>query len=107
MRLSEHTSDAPSIDEAHRRKGRMLGGAMQTLDLSTHTELSLLIVFVDLTRYTAETLRAPDHEVGRVMDAFYERVAARVLAASGKVVKFIGDAALLVFREADVDRGVQ
>ena len=80
---------------------------MQPLDLSTHTELSLLIVFVDLTRYTAETLRAPDHEVGRVMDAFYERVAARVLSASGRVVKFIGDAALLVFREADVQRGVQ
>ena len=80
---------------------------MHTLDRTTHTEMPLLIVFADLTRYTAETLRAPDQELARTMDAFYERVAGRVEPAGGRVVKFIGDAAFIVFPEADVDRGVQ
>lgn len=77
------------------------------MDTSPHTEVSLLIVFADLTRYTAETERHPDREVGRIMDAFYERVAARVEPAAGRVVKFIGDAALVVFPEASVDQAVR
>ena len=76
------------------------------VDLPAHTELSLLIVFADLTRFTAETQRRPDREVARIMDAFYERVAARIEASSGRVVKFIGDAALIVFPEDGAERGI-
>ena len=75
-------------------------------DLGRGNQLSLLIVFADLTRYTAETERNPDREVARIMDAFYERVAARVEPASGRIVKFIGDAALIVFPESAVDRAI-
>jgi class 3 adenylate cyclase len=41
------------------------------------------------------------------LDAFYEHTAAAVQAEGGRVVKFMGDAALIVFPETAVDRGVK
>ena len=58
----------------------------------------LLICFVDLSTYTQDTRRtADDARVADIMDSYYERVAAHVASAEGRVVKFIGDGALLVF----------
>jgi len=42
-----------------------------------------------------------------MVDAYYERLATGVEAAGGKIVKFIGDGALIVFPEDAVDRGVE
>jgi class 3 adenylate cyclase len=69
-------------------------------------EVSLLVVFADLTRFSAETARRTDAEVASALFPFYERVRSRVADAGGTVVKFMGDAALVVFEEEDVDRGV-
>ena len=79
----------------------------QRLELATRTELPLLIAFADLSRFAAQSSRVSDAELADTMDTFYERVATRATAAGGKVVKFIGDAALLVFVEEAVDAGVQ
>ena len=73
----------------------------------TRIETPLLIAFLDLTRFFAQSQRADDAEIAETLDAFYEHVAAAVGAAGGTVVKFIGDAALVVFPEAGVDRGVE
>jgi len=66
----------------------------------------LLVVFLDLTRFTAQTLRTDDAEVADTLDAHYERVGDAIRKAGGNLVKFIGDAALAVFPESAVDTGV-
>jgi len=76
------------------------------MDPSARSEIPLLIAFADLTRFAAQSLRVSDVALAATMDAFYQRVVARVEAAGGRVVKFIGDAALIIFSEADADRGV-
>ena len=69
-------------------------------------ETALLIVFVDLTRFGAQSQRVSDGALADGVDAYYERVAEHIETAGGIVVKFIGDGALVVFDESAVDRGV-
>lgn len=76
------------------------------IDPPERVEMRLLISFVDLTRFSAQSRRLGDREIAEVMDGMYRRVGAAVDAAGGRVVKFIGDASLIVFREEDADRGV-
>ena len=73
----------------------------------TRSETSLLIVFTNLSRFAAQSLRLNDIETADMVDTYYERLATAVEAAGGKVVKFIGDGALIVFPEDSVDRGVE
>jgi adenylate cyclase len=80
---------------------------MPALALSERARIPLLVVFADLTRYAAQSLCVGDEELAQTMDAHYERVAARVEAAGGTLVKFIGDAALIVFPPQCVDDAVQ
>jgi len=70
------------------------------------SEASLLIVFTNLSRFSAQSLRQNDIETADVIDAYYEQLATAAEAAGGRVVKFIGDGALIVFPEDAVDRGV-
>jgi len=65
----------------------------------------LLVAFADLTHFAAECSRTDDPRVAEVMDTYYELVSSRVREAGGRVVKFMGDAALIVFAEEDADRG--
>lgn len=75
--------------------------------LASRAEVPLLIAFADLTRFAVQSSRLSDSELADTMDAFYEKVAAHVDAAGGMVVKFIGDAALIVFSEEQASRGVE
>jgi adenylate cyclase len=70
------------------------------------TEVSLLIAFVDLARFAAQSRRVDDLELADTVDAYYEHVGAAVRPAGGTIVKFVGDAALIVFPESAVDQGV-
>jgi class 3 adenylate cyclase len=83
------------------------GGTMSALPLESRVDVPLLIAFADLTRFAVHSALLSDQELAETMDAFYERVAARIDAAGGKVVKFIGDAALIVFPEDAASRGVE
>jgi len=76
------------------------------IDPPERAEMQLLIAFVDLTRFSAQSRRLGDRDIADVMDAMYRRVGAAIAAAGGRVVKFIGDASLIVFREEDADTGV-
>jgi class 3 adenylate cyclase len=80
--------------------------ASDAFDLPVRRELPLLIAFADLTRFAAQSLRVSDEELADTVDALYQRVAARVTAANGRVVKFIGDATLVVFAPSEADAGV-
>lgn len=67
----------------------------------------LLIVFMDLTLFAVQSHRTDDAELAETINDYYEVIVTAVEAASGTVVKFIGDAALAVFPEHAVDAGVQ
>src|SRR5215210_6103585 len=66
----------------------------------------LLIVFLDLTRFSAQSQRVEDAELADTIDAYYGHVSRGIESAGGRVVKFIGDATLAVFPEAAADAGV-
>jgi len=72
----------------------------------TRSEVPLLVAFLDLTRFFAQSQRVDDADIADGLDAYYEHVAAAVEAAGGRLVKFFGDGALVVFDEDAVDRGV-
>jgi len=74
--------------------------------MESRAEVCLLIAFVDLTGFSFMSTRVDDLEVATVIDGFYRLVGERVAEAGGRVVKFMGDAALIVFGAADADRGV-
>lgn len=78
----------------------------QWIDPPERAEQHLLISFVDLTRFSAETRRRPNIEIATAMEAMYRRIGTAIAAAGGRVVKFIGDASLIVFPEDAADRGV-
>ena len=71
------------------------------------SETPLLVVFVDLTRFGAQSQRVDDVELADALDAYYEQIGAAVQDAGGRLVKFVGDGAVIVFAEDRVDRGVE
>src|SRR5262249_28118424 len=54
-----------------------------------------------------QSQRVEDFEIADTIDRYYERVANAVAAAGGTTVKFIGDAALVVFPRHAVDAGIR
>jgi len=73
---------------------------------SLRTQTPLLIIFFDLDGYKASCEERGDLEAADMIDDYYDRVANAVSAAGGRVVKFIGDGALIVFAERAMDSGV-
>jgi class 3 adenylate cyclase len=77
-----------------------------SISMASRAEVPLLVAFADLTGYAVQCQRVDDDALAAVMDGYYQLVAACVAAAGGRTVKFMGDAALVVFDEAQVDAGV-
>lgn len=75
--------------------------------MTTRPPTPLLIVFLDLTRFAAQSQRVEDKELADTLDRHYEHVASAIQSAGGTTVKFIGDATLAVFPERAVDTGVR
>ncbi|HUH04421.1 MAG TPA: adenylate/guanylate cyclase domain-containing protein [Kofleriaceae bacterium] len=80
---------------------------MDTFDRSERAPARLLIAFIDLTRFTACVMRTEAAVLADIVDVYYRRVGARVSSSGGRVVKFIGDAVLIVFPEQHIDAGVE
>jgi adenylate cyclase len=73
---------------------------------STHAKTPPGIAFVDLSGYTSLTERQGDTSAAEVADRFAEVVNRTTLAAGGRVVKLLGDGAMLHFpRGIDAVRG--
>jgi adenylate cyclase len=66
-----------------------------------------LIAFLDFTLFDKQSQRVEDADIAATLDAHYHRVTDAIQAAGGRVIKFIGDATLLVFPEKNVDGGVR
>lgn len=76
-------------------------------DLDAPTERRLLVAFTDVTGFVKEFQNRTDREMFDLMSQFYELIGNEVQASKGKVVKFIGDAALLVYPEEHAERAVE
>jgi adenylate cyclase len=74
---------------------------------SLRSRTPLLIVFLDLDGYKVACEQRADLEVADTIDDYYDRVAGAVHTAGGRVVKFIGDASLIVFPERAIDAGIR
>lgn len=57
----------------------------------------LFIVFTDVTSFTRVTKNHPDAEVAEAIDELYVLMADKAATAGGRVVKYLGDGALLVW----------
>jgi len=67
---------------------------------------NLLISFIDLTNFTSITSKMDDIETFNYISKFYEIVGDEIENNGGKVLKFIGDSALIIFPANLVDQGV-
>lgn len=76
-------------------------------DLDAPTERTLLVAFTDVTGFAKEFQNRTNREMFDLMSQFYELMGNEVEASGGKIVKFIGDAALLVYPEENAKRGVE
>ena len=73
---------------------------------SERAEVCLLVAFLDLTGFALQSTRVSDAELASAVDGYYQRVAERITAAGGRVVKYIGDGALVVFDADATEPGV-
>jgi len=67
---------------------------------------NFLVAFFDLTGFSRFAQGRSDQEVFAVLSEYYELVGDIVEGAGGRVVKFMGDAGLIVFPEEKVEDGV-
>lgn len=72
--------------------------------MSDRSSQRLFIVFGDITRYTMNARSTPDLELAEIMNAYFLRVAELIRASNGRIVKFMGDAFLAVWSEADAPK---
>jgi adenylate cyclase len=80
---------------------------MTTLnDIHTPTEMNLLVAFFDLTCFTHASRNRSIQEIFDIVSAYYEFVGDIIEDSGGKVIKFIGDAGLIVYPENHVNEGV-
>jgi class 3 adenylate cyclase len=68
---------------------------------------NLLVAFSDLAGFARLHEQMDDSALFKAMDAYFEFVGDTVACAEGRVVKCIGDAALIVFPEERVDDGIR
>ncbi len=67
----------------------------------------LLIVFLDVTSFNRNSTHRTDEEIAGLLDELYALISERTMAAGGRVVKYIGDGALLVWDPAIADQAVR
>jgi len=67
---------------------------------------NFLVAFFDLAGFSRFAQSRSDQEVFAVLSEYYELIGDIVEGAGGRVVKFMGDAGLIIFPEDRVDDGV-
>ena len=77
-----------------------------SFDAPERAPADFLIAFADISGYTRRAMTTDDEVVAADLDHYYGVVAAHASEAGGHVVKYVGDAALIVFPPVCVDAGV-
>ena len=73
---------------------------------NTPTETEALVAFFDLTAFAKSVKNDSSHEVFDFLSDYYELVGEMIESAGGTIIKFIGDAGLVVFPSSKVNEGV-
>ena len=68
-------------------------------------ERTLVIAFADLSHFAADASTRTNAEIASMLDSLYELIGESV-GDCGRIVKFIGDAALIVFEEDAIEGAV-
>lgn len=66
-----------------------------------------LIVCLDLRGFSKINRQKSDEEIFNLLSLYYEWVGERVASVKGEVIKFMGDASLIVFNEEIIDEAVR
>jgi adenylate cyclase len=74
--------------------------------IAPRTSLDMLVAFSDLTLFAQWAGRVTPSEIFTLMDEMAEMVGEKVESSGGRVVKFIGDAALIVFPAEQAGPGI-
>ena len=69
----------------------------------SRAEVSRIIAFVDIAGYTQNAKHRTNSELAAFHDGFYAIVAQAATASGGRVVKYLGDGALLTWPETSAD----
>jgi class 3 adenylate cyclase len=72
----------------------------------TGSSQNLLIAFCDLTKFTAVVSRLSDQKTYAFLQSLTEEIEPRIEEAGGRVIKYIGDSALMVFPEERAEEGI-
>ena len=80
---------------------------MSFAQIQTPREAVVLVAFSDLTRFASFASGQPLDQLFSTLSDYYLRAGDIVEPAGGRIVKFIGDAILIVFPEDLVSTGVQ
>ena len=75
--------------------------------IDTATECELVIAFIDVRAFARACEKMSDHEIFTMMAAFQDRVGASLEGTPGRIVKFIGDAALIIFPVEAADDAIK
>ena len=75
-------------------------------DLSTPKKLELLISFFDVSGFAMWAKGRTDEELFKYVGKLAGLTSKRVLEAGGHVVKYIGDAALIIFPAEKAEKGI-
>jgi adenylate cyclase len=67
----------------------------------------MVIAFIDLARFQIASRRVKDAELVAILEIYYDLMVATLKPTGGRIVKFMGDGALVVFDADDVDDAVQ
>ncbi len=78
----------------------------QFKSIARATELNLLVAFFDLTLFSRFARGRSNQETFDLLSAYFELVGDIISSGGGMVVKFMGDAGLIVFPEENIDTGV-
>lgn len=73
---------------------------------TARSEHRLLIVFADITRFQHHARGLDDLALADLLDGYYRYTEELALRASGQIVKFMGDAFLAIWMDAQIPTGL-
>ncbi len=76
-------------------------------NITEPTCVEALAAFTDLTGFYRASQSLSEPDLCAMLDGYYELVGRIIEGAGGKVVKFMGDAAFVLFSQDRIDEGVQ
>jgi len=75
--------------------------------IKSPTESNMVVSFCDLTNFLAVSSKKSNQELFAFLSEFYEFIGSIIENAGGYVIKFMGDAVLIVFAEEIASEGIQ